>query len=146
MLIPHLAVAGVVELLFTVAIFAFVKKTAPETIRVAASPKTKPLFILLFALICLSPIGLLASGTAWGEWGQDEIASVSSNGNALGFVPAGMKTGINLQTLMPDYSLSGLPEAVGYILAAFAGAAILVIAFKLMSMLLSRNGVKKTES
>ena len=42
----------------------------------APAKKTKSIWGLVLALICLSPIGLLASGTAWGEWGADELAGI----------------------------------------------------------------------
>ncbi len=133
MTIPHLLVAGVVETLFTVAIFVFIKKVSPGTIYEGAKKKTKAVYGLIVALICLTPLGLLATGTAWGEWGTDEIKNVVSGGNALGYVPQGMKNGFSLQAIMPDYSFNGLPQAVGYILSAVAGVAILLIVFKIIS-------------
>jgi len=133
MTLPHLLVAGVVELLFTVAIFAFIKKVSPGTIYEGAKEKGKAVYALIAALILLTPLGLLATGTAWGEWGADEIKGVVSNGSALGFIPEGMKNGIRFESIMPDYSVSGIPEAVGYILSAVAGVAILLILFKIIS-------------
>ncbi len=40
---------------------------------------------------------------------------------------------------MPDYSLSGLPEAAGYILSAVVGVALLVIVFRVAGALANRN-------
>lgn len=133
MTIPHLLVAGVVETLFTVAIFIFIKKVSPGTIYEGAKKKTKAIYGLIVALICLTPLGLLATGTAWGEWGTDEIKNVVSGGNALGYVPQGMKNGFSFEAILPDYSLNGLPEIAGYILSAVAGVAILLIVFKIIS-------------
>lgn len=135
MTIPHLLVAGVVEAVFTVAIFAFIKNVSPGTIYEGAKKKTKAVYGLIVALICLTPLGLLAAGTAWGEWGVDEIKDVISGGNALGFVPGGMKNGFNFKTLMPDYTVNGLPEIAGYILSAVAGVAIIIILFKVIGSL-----------
>jgi len=73
MTIPHLLVAGVVEVVFTVGIYSFIKKVSPGTIFEGAKKKTHAIYGLIVALICLTPIGLLATGTAWGEWGSDEI-------------------------------------------------------------------------
>ena len=133
MTIPHLLVAGVVELLFTVAIFAFIKKVSPSTIYEGAKEKGKAVYGLIAALILLTPLGLLATGTAWGEWGADEIKEVVSNGSARGVIPEGMKNGISFEAIMPDYSVAGIPEAVGYILSAVAGVAVLLILFKIIS-------------
>jgi cobalt/nickel transport system permease protein len=135
MLIPHLAVAGVVEAAFTVAIVAFVAKASPGTIYSGSPAKTKPLYALILALILASPLGLLAAGTAWGEWGADEIKEVSNGGSALGFVPAGMEKGFAFSAPLPDYAVHGLPEIVGYVISAIVGAALLVIVFKLLSLL-----------
>ena len=133
MTIPHLLVAGVVEVIFTVAIYSFVKKASPGTIYEGAKQKTKAIYGLVVALICFTPLGLLATGTAWGEWGADEIKDVVSGGNALGFVPEGMENGFSFEAIMPDYTVAGLPDIAGYILSAVAGAAILIILFKVIS-------------
>ena len=104
MVVPHLLVAGVVEALFTQAV-----------------------------IICLTPLGLLAQGTAWGEWGMDEISKVVTGGTELGFIPKGMEKGFSMQTLFPDYTFQGLPEVAGYILSAIAGVAIIILLFKIVS-------------
>jgi len=132
MTIPHLLVAGIVEVVFTIAIVGFIRKVSPGTIYEGAKRKTKAVYGLLVALICLTPLGLLAAGTAWGEWGADEIKDVVSGGNVLGFIPEGMKNGFNFEALMPDYAVNGLPTAAGYIVSAVAGAAILIIVFKII--------------
>ena len=132
MTIPHLLVAGIVEVVFTIAIVGFIRKVSPGTIYEGAKRKTKAVYGLLVALICLTPLGLLAAGTAWGEWGADEIKNVMSGGNALGFIPEGMKNGFSFEALMPDYAVNGLPVIAGYIVSAVAGAAILIIVFKII--------------
>lgn len=135
MLIPHLLVAGIVEVIFTVGIIAYVKKVSPGTIYAGAKVKIKSLYALLVAMIVLSPLGLLAAGTAWGEWGTDEIGGTLTHGKALGFIPQGMQHGFHFNTLMPDYSMHGVSETIGYIISAVAGAAILMIIFKIVASL-----------
>lgn len=135
MLAGHLTVFGAAEVFFTVFILGFLRAASPAGVSFAvretgAEKKDKtPMVIrfLLAALILLTPIGLLAEGTAWGEWGADEIASTGA-----GFTPAGMAGGFNYQSLIPDYSLSGLPEWFGYVLSAVIGAAVLIIIFRLI--------------
>lgn len=131
MLIPHLAVAGVLESIITVGVLRFVKKVSPGIIYEGSKTKTKPIYALIIALIFLTPLGLLASGTAWGEWGADEISSVKIGGKKLGFIPEGMKNGFRFSALMKDYSVKGLPDGFGYVLSAVAGVAILMIIFRL---------------
>ncbi len=149
MMIPHLAVAGFVEAAFTVAVFAFVRKTAPDLLfenmkNPEVEPKKShvPVFVLVAVLVAATPLGLLATGTAWGEWGADEIAEVVQNGTELGYTPAGLENGFELNVLMPDYALEGMNEVVAYILSAIIGVALLVIIFKLFSLLFKGNKVQ----
>ena len=140
MMIPHLAVAGFVEAAFTIAVFAFIRKTSPSMICVNREDRTEkkknylPVFALLAVLIAATPLGLLAAGTAWGEWGAEEIAEVVQKGSSLGYTPQGLANGWSLKALMPDYSLAGMGEAAAYILSAVIGAALLIIIFKLLSI------------
>ncbi len=145
MMIPHMAVAGVVEALFTVAIYAFVRKTSPDltydNIRLenpAADSKKghAPIFALAAVLIAATPLGLLATGTSWGEWGADEIAEISETGAPLGYTPQGMVDGFAMEAPMPDYTFGEMNEIAAYILSAAIGTALLVIIFKLLSQAL----------
>ena len=139
MLIPHLAVAGVVEAAFTVAVVAFLRRVSPGVIRQGERTRIRPVYAVIVGLICLSPLGLLASGTAWGEWGAQEISSVVSGGSALGYVPRGMQGGFQFTALLPDYTVAGLPDYFGYVVSAVAGAAILVIVFRLIGLAARRR-------
>jgi cobalt/nickel transport system permease protein len=126
MVIPHLAVAGPVEVLFTLLIVTYVKKVSPEMIGPVPAKKTGAVWGLILGLICLTPLGLLATGTAWGEWSREEISGLA------GYTPQGMSDGLDYSAMLPDYSVSGLPEAAGYVVSAVLGVAILVIIFKLL--------------
>ena len=128
MMIGHLTLFGLAEVIFTVAVLAFVRRAAPElSVSTAQIQTSPPLKILLGVLIAATPIGLFAAGTAWGEWGADEIAATG-----VGYTPKGMAHGFHYTALLPDYSFSGLPEWFGYILSAAVGAALLIILFKLI--------------
>jgi hypothetical protein len=86
--------------------------------------KHKWFWLTLLALALISPIGLLANGTAWGEWGKNEIGQVA------GFVPAGLaKLSGWYKALMPDYNVRGwegfTKSAVGYIMSALLGIALI---------------------
>lgn len=141
MLIPHLLVAGIVEALFTVAVLSYVMKTAPTFMYFnleenSVQKSLKPVYLLLGALVALTPLGLLAEGTAWGEWGADEIAEIAETGKALGYVPKGLEEGWSFQAFIPDYALEGYNETVIYILSAIIGVALLMIIFKLFAYML----------
>ncbi len=136
MMIGHLTIAGIAELIFTVAIYAFVKKTAPSMITEEATmdvKKGKSVFILLAALVIAVPLGLLAEGTAWGEWGADEIAEVVTNGQALGYTPYFLENGFELSVLFPDYTMGGIPDWFAYILSAIIGVALSIIVFRVIA-------------
>lgn len=140
MMAGHLTIFGLAEVIFTVAVLGFICKMAPGLMKEDSSFKSEkkellPVGILLAVLVALVPLGLLAEGTAWGEWGTDEIAAIETNGVALGYTPAGLESGWALETLIPDYSMGGVPEVLAYILSAVIGIAVLVIVFRLISSL-----------
>jgi cobalt/nickel transport system permease protein len=142
MVLPHLAAAGPIEALFTVGVFAFIRRASPGTIQEGARSRAGVVYGALVALACLSPLGLLAGGTAWGEWSAAELPGLVSGGRPLGWVPAGMARGLGLPALFPDYSVSGLPAWAGTLLSAAAGTALLVIAFKLVALAWRARGVR----
>ncbi|HWP95667.1 MAG TPA: PDGLE domain-containing protein [Syntrophomonadaceae bacterium] len=94
----------------------------------------KKLWIALIALIIISPLGTLTQGTAFGEWGADELKEV------LGFVPQGFEKMSDLwsHVPLPDYSVPGLPDsfmgtAGGYILSAVVGVGLILIVIAIFS-------------
>jgi cobalt/nickel transport system permease protein len=157
MMIGHLTIFGLAEVIFTAAILSFVyatmadassaavrQQTSADPAAPAVSGSTKgdlPLKVLLGALIVLTPLGLLAEGTAWGEWGAEEIAEVVTNGTPLGYTPQGLLNGWSLNVPLPDYALEGMPESAAYILSAVIGASLLIILFKLFSLIPARRKV-----
>lgn len=130
MLLGHLTVAGLAEAGFTVGILAFLRSTVPSfglTEGAASDDKAVPALALMCCLIAATPLGLLATGDAWGEWGLEDLAEM------VGYEPVGMATGWEWSSLMPDYAVGNLPEWIGYILSAIIGAGLLVIIFRLLA-------------
>lgn len=81
-----------------------------------AKLKSRKLWLALLALALLSPLGLIAEGPAWGEWGGEELEDM------LGFVPSGFNSLAGLwQAPATNYSLPGLPDGVGYVLSGLLG-------------------------
>ena len=100
----------------------------------------KVLIYAMIALIILVPIGLIATGTAYGEWGPDELQQ------AVGYVPSGLAQLSNLWTpAMPDYDFPGghdtLPaQAPGYYASAIVGVIIVAgLAFLVGKAIVKRN-------
>lgn len=156
MALGHLTLFGLAEVLFSVAVYGFAVKAAPgfatnEAVFAAPTgeePSGKragsgraALYFALALLIALTPLGLLAQGTAWGEWGADEIAETTVDGKPLGYTPEGMANGFEWSSLMPDYSASGLPDWFAYVLAAIVGVSLSVVLFKLASVFVSEKKV-----
>jgi cobalt/nickel transport system permease protein/cobalt/nickel transport protein len=82
------------------------------------------LSIGLILLIIFAPLGLLAAGTAYGEWATDELK------DRIGFVPHGLEKLSDLwHAPMQDYNIPNAPSfkdsklvsAGGYILSAVIG-------------------------
>lgn len=128
MVLPHLLI-GILEGVVTAAVLAYVKKMSPDIIYHDKLSKKRPMYALLLVLIAISPIGLLAAGSAWGEWSGDEIK------NMIGYIPRAFQNGINYSAVASDYSVSGMNEVIGYIVSAAAGVAVILILFKLLSSL-----------
>lgn len=126
MVLPHLLI-GLIEGGITAAVLAYVRKVSPGVIYENKPSAKKPLYGLLILLILLCPVGLLAQGTAWGEWGSEEIKGIA------GYIPEAFKNGFNYNALASDYAISGINDIAGYIISAVGGVAIILILVKLLS-------------
>lgn len=94
----------------------------------------RKLWIALGVLIILSPLGLIAAGTAFGEWGTGQLKE------EVGFIPAGLAKFADLwhHVLLPDYSVPVLGSStagsiIGYILSAIIGVVLIVAVFAIFS-------------
>ena len=82
-------------------------------------------WIALVIMAVLSPLGLLAIGSAWGEW---DLAAI---GDLVGFMPEGMRKweGFQPEAPLKDYEVPGLRSSrwglgLGTVLSAFLGAGL----------------------
>lgn len=136
MMLPHLLIVGFLEGIITLGAYSYIKKASPEIIYKGKTQKMKPLYVIIGILVLATPLGLLASGTAWGEWGAEEIQEL------IGFVPKGMENGFQFNSLIPDYSLGNVAEYIGYIISAGLGVIIIFIIFKILSKINLRKETK----
>lgn len=123
MMISHLLVVGPLEGVISVITMSYVSKFAPQIINTRLTEnklKYNRLIVGIIVLVLLTPLGLLASGTAFGEWSSEEVRGL------IGYVPVGIQQGSSLwHAIMPDYSLPILEnnhlQPFGYIVSAFIG-------------------------
>lgn len=107
---------------------------------------TTRLWILLGILVLLSPLGLILpehfkAGSAWGEWGSDEIKEL------VGYVPAGLKKLSGLWNApIPDYAFQGWGGkglshlSFAYIFSGILGAALIALVVWLMGKIFIKPG------
>ena len=137
MALEHLLFFGFVEAIVTMGVVAALARTEPDLLR--TKPAAKPfrwLWAGIGVLILLTPIGALAPGTAWGEWGGEELDSL------VGYVPTNLeKLGGLWKAAMPDYATPGVSNSLlGYLIAAVVGTALVVGVTWGVGALLARRG------
>lgn len=150
MMIGHLAIAGVAESFISGGIFAYLQKvnlpllsrmTGLSPVSASSTPSPagslRPLWAGLALLMMLTPLGLVATGSAWGEWSaadlQDPIKrhqiEQASQAALPAQVPAGFERLSSVWTApMPDYAPPVFKSrSFGYLLSAFFGAGLILL-------------------
>jgi cobalt/nickel transport system permease protein len=76
MMLGHLTIAGLAEFFVASGLTAFIQRTDPSLLvaHSASGSSTRRLWAVLGILLMLTPLGILAAGTAWGEWGASDYA------------------------------------------------------------------------
>ena len=153
MMIGHLTIAGIAELVLSAGVVAYLQRAEPSLLLQTAPgaaaevqwnagswSATRPLWAALAVLMILTPLGILAAGSAWGEWSPGEFASLASrqrmaaaSGNRLppSTAPAGLQRLSSFWTApMPRYAPPFLKSAaLGYALSAMAGSGFIILVF-----------------
>jgi cobalt/nickel transport protein len=102
------------------------------------------LWIAIGILALLSPLGVLipkwiGAGGAWGEWGTDEIRTIT------GYIPAGMKhLAERWKAPLPDYAMPGqdnglIGQSLEYIFTGIVGIAFTAGVMYILTKLLIRK-------
>jgi len=91
MMIGHLTIAGLAELVVSAGLVAWLQRSDPALLRHTAPdapdagepilpegessgmPSAAKLWMVLALLLILTPLGMIAVGAAWGEWGPEEF-------------------------------------------------------------------------
>jgi cobalt/nickel transport system permease protein len=145
MMVGHLLIAGPVEALVTGLVFTFLQRTNSNLIKADTSAKREGKIWLLWGALALvaltTPIGLLTSGTAWGEWGIEELKDLG-----LGSIPSGLERFTEWWPApLPDYGLPRMGAVIGYILSAFVGIALVFFFLWLAGRMLLRKDRRSME-
>jgi cobalt/nickel transport system permease protein len=168
MMLGHLTFAGLAELIVSAGIVAYLQRTDPGLLRFTAPdapdvdeplqpkadamawPTARKLWVGLAALLILTPAGILAVGSAWGEWSaqdfsaprvREQIAAASRNQAPPEHPPRGLEQLASIWTApLSRYAPSFIRNAsLGYFVSAIVGVG-LIIAFSLLgSWLLARG-------
>jgi cobalt/nickel transport system permease protein len=155
MLLGHLTVAGLAEALLTGGLYVYLRKfdiawfeTSNDTAHDFAGVRWHG-WVLLGATLVLTPLGILAGGTAWGEWTPAELLSQHGARLAsLSSIPAGLDRLQRIWTApIAGYSLriGWGGNSVSYLAAGFVGVAAILTLFFALALLLriARTGGRR---
>ncbi len=129
MVMSHMLVAAPAEAIITVAALAYLWKSFPDLVAANSRPKVGEGIRLARGLVwvlVLTPIGLIATGDAFGEWDLETLQKM------IGYAPAGISNHHALvKPLLPDYGFAGLEGKpwliVGYLVSAIVGCALVAL-------------------
>jgi hypothetical protein len=112
------------------------------TVEAVGFRRLRLLWVGLMMLAIATPLGLLAPGTAWGEWGSHQLAKMG-----LAFVPHGLAQLENLWGApMAGYDVPALGNAsLGYVLSGVVGIVLVAVVAWLFSRLFSSGRSEMSE-
>lgn len=168
MMIGHLTFAGFAELILSGGAVAYLQRTnpfllqqtAPGILRGGEGPvpapaqagwrATRPLWMATALLLVLTPLGILAAGTAWGEWTardysnpaiRQKIAAASGNVAPPIHAPLGLGRLASMWAApFPQYAPPFVRRpAFGYLLSAMFGTGIIILLSLMAGWLAGRN-------
>jgi cobalt/nickel transport system permease protein len=163
MMIGHLTLAGLAEAVIAAGMVSYLQRAdlgllsgvmngvrgvnglaatpapAPIPMTAGAEPSPRRLWWIVACLMLFTPLGILAAGTAWGEWSssafmnphtRDEIAAASGNHAPPASVPVGIQRLSTMWTApFPGYAPGFIRNPMfGYLLSAIFGVGCLVLA------------------
>jgi cobalt/nickel transport system permease protein len=169
MMLGHLTLAGLAELVISSGMVAYLQRTDPGLLRHTAPdappsiepaqpareaqdalrlPTARKLWLALAALLIFTPLGILAVGSAWGEWSaQDfsspqarrEIAAASHNQAPPSAAPRGLERLSSIWSApLSRYAPSFIRSAsFGYLVSAMVGVGLIIALALLLNWLLA---------
>jgi cobalt/nickel transport system permease protein len=169
MLIGHLTFAGLAEAVIGASLVAYLQRAHPELLAATAAAGVargtavtaggwqalRGLWWGLAGLMIATPLGLLAAGEAWSEWGPEEfsdpqaraiIAHASGNVPLPAAPPAGLAHLAGLWAApFADYAPRFVTNpGLGYLLSAILGSGLILLAFLLFGRFARRHPASAT--
>ncbi|HEX4773248.1 MAG TPA: cobalt transporter CbiM, partial [Bryobacteraceae bacterium] len=161
MMIGHLTFAGLAEFVISAGVVSFLQRAdidllataapAQQNVRNVSRPLRK-LWLVLAIAVVLTPLGVIAVGTAWGEWNPSDLLNsaghqkTATHSRPLSSVPAGLQQMFGLWSApLPGYqpSFSG-NISFGYFLSGLIGVLLIVAATLGVGWVASRTrGVRR---
>ncbi|HUA62644.1 MAG TPA: cobalt transporter CbiM [Verrucomicrobiae bacterium] len=163
MMAGHLTIAGLAELILSAGLVAWLQRSHPSLLRMTAPnavekddvaagfgrPAMRTMLIGLAILLLCTPLGILAIGSAWGEWSatdlanpatRQQIAVVSANQAPPAAVPQGLQRLSSIWTApFPAYAPPFLRSAsFGYMLSATFGVGLILLIAAIADRLFAR--------
>jgi cobalt/nickel transport system permease protein len=141
MMAGHLTIAGAAEAVMSAGLFSYLRRNEPELVgvpRLAGKRQgIRTLWGALALVLLLTPLGIVASGAAWGEWApkdfgnaaaRAQITAASGNAAAPAAAPSGLARLANVWTApLPDYAPHFVKSAgFGYLLSAMFGVGVIL--------------------
>jgi cobalt/nickel transport system permease protein len=138
MLLGHLLIAGFAEAAVASFGYQWMVRQYPVLLhekKHVAQSNMGNILLGITILIFLAPMGLLAPGTAWGEWSREELSKMG-----IGYIPAGFDKWNSLwRAPIPDYDISILHNStVAYLVSALMGVALIIGIFIGVQWILAR--------
>jgi cobalt/nickel transport system permease protein len=165
MMLGHLTFAGLAELFVSGGVVAYLQRANPALLGQKPSAVipdgsqlpavtagwrvARPLWIRLALLMLLTPLGILAAGSAWGEWGAKDFSdpqmrqqiTASSGDVAPPSQPQGLARLSSLWSApFPQYAPPFVRRpAFGYAMSAVFGSGLILCFFLLIGWMASRR-------
>jgi cobalt/nickel transport system permease protein len=173
MMIGHLTFAGLAELFVSAGVVAYLQRANPLLLAGSSAgvenlqPKssvsrsawnlTRRLWIRLALILLLTPLGILAAGTAWGEWSaadfshaetRQKIAAASGNVAPPAELPQGVGRLSSIWNApFPQYAPRFVRRpAFGYVLSAMFGSGLVIMFAAMVGWLAGRRAVPNSGS
>jgi cobalt/nickel transport system permease protein len=166
MLIGHLTFAGLAELVISGSVVAYLQRANPELLAQTAPgapidslragegkhgwAAARPLWVGVALLLIFTPLGILAAGTAWGEWSARDFSNPAARQRIVAAsghhpLPSSAPSGIKRLSSLWSAPFAGYRSPwvhqrfFAYMMSALVGAGLILAMFLFLSWLVQRN-------